>query len=309
MLQINSNSLRAVFSPLGARLMALYVDGVDMIIGNPFEFSPDTGDHYAGAVVGRYAGRITRARYELDGQTHVLTPNRDDFQLHGGPQGFATLPWQGAVKGQEALFHLVSPDGDQGFPGEVDVTAAYQVKANVLSLDVEATTTRPTAINLTNHAYWNLAGPQAAEDSALAHEMQINATRYAVFTPQLLATGELAPVAGTRYDFRKLRPVAEGYDNCFALDGRRGQLRQAVTVRDPRSGRRMEMWTTECAVQFYNGVYWDGTVPSKTGMLQRHQGIAIEAQNFPDAPNHRHFPSAILRPGQRYHQRIEWRFS
>src|SRR5450631_1720581 len=136
----------------------------------------------------------------------------------------------------------------------------------------------------------------------------MNAPRYLITDKNILPSGEIASVAGTKFDFRKLRAVREAYDHCFCLDGRRGQMKQALTMRDPKSGRRMEVWSTECAIQFYTAIHWNETLPGKGGPLHQHQAIAIEPQNVPDAPNHPNFPSSVLRPGNTYRNRIEWRF-
>ncbi len=309
MLELKSNGLRAVFSPLGARLMALEVDGVDVVFGNDFNFDPFKDDGSAGIVCGRVAGRISNAQYELDGVTYKLVPNRGTVQLHGGPHNFGNTQWSAAKKGSSIHFKTSSPDGDQGHPGAVEAIATYEVEGKTLSLEIVATTTKPTMLNVTNHAYWNLAGPDVGKDAAFALEAQINASHYLPLSPELLPTGEIAKVQGTKYDFRKLRKVGEEYDNCFCLDGRRGQLKQALTLRDPASGRRMEVWTTEIGVQFYTSIHWNNTVKGKHGNLQQHQAIAIEPQNYPDAPNHPNFPSAVVRPGQTYRNRIEWRFT
>ncbi len=308
MLELKSNGLRAVFSENGARLMALEVNGVDVVFGNEFNFDLAKADASAGAVVGRFAGRISKAEFQLDGEIHKLVANRDGFQLHGGPHNFGNQNWQYKKKGNEISFTFVSPDGDQGFPGLMRAIATYRLEGKVLSLEISATTTKPTVLNLTNHAYWNMMGPSAGKDAAFGQDMQMNASHYLPVTPQLLPTGEIAKVEGTRYDFRKLRKVGEEYDNCVLLDGKRGTLKQALTLRDPASGRRMEVWTTECAVQFYTAIHWDDTVAGKHGNMLNHQAIAIEPQNLPDAPNQSHFPSSVLRPGQTYHNRIEWRF-
>jgi aldose 1-epimerase len=304
MLELRNSRIHAIFSPMGARLQSLIVDGVDVVVGNALEFDLNTGDQSAGAVCGRFAGRIARAQFPLDGKIIKLVPNRGDYQLHGGPVNFCNSMWNADADDHSIWFSHKVPDGDQGYPGAVEATAIYKLNGNALSLKLEATTTKPTVINLTNHAYWNLAGT----GSALDHEMQINANSYLPLNDDLLPVGEIRKVEGSRWDFRKLRHVAEAYDNCFCLDGPRGDMKQALILRDPASGRRMEVWTTECAIQMYTAIHWNGTVPSKSGALQQHQAIAIEPQNYPDAPNHDNFPSAVLRPGETYRNEMEWRF-
>lgn len=309
MLTIKSPGLKATFAEYGARLVALEVDGVDVVFGTPWDSDHSKWDNSAGVTCGRHAGRISKGGYELDGEHVKLVNNRDGFQLHGGPMGFGSLDWDAKKKGSELHFSLTSPDGDQGFPGELKASAVYGLSGNTMWAELTATTTKPTVINLTNHAYWNLAGPTAGKDAAFPLEIQMNASRYLPVDKNLLPLGEIAPVKDTKYDFRKLRAVGQPYDDCFVLDGKRGELHQGLTMRDPKSGRRMEVWTTECAIQFYTALHWSDKLPGKKQTLQQHQAIAIEPQNVPDAPNNPNFPSSVLRPGRTYRNRIEWRFS
>ena len=304
MLELRNNRIHAIFDPVGARLQSLFIDGVDVVFGNALNFNVATGDQSAGAVCGRIAGRITKARFQLDGKIIVLVPNRGDYQLHGGPVNFCNSVWNVDADEHSIWFSHNVVDGDQGYPGAVEATAIYKLKDNVLSLELEATTTKPTVINLTNHAYWNMAGT----GSVLEQELQIPASHYLPLSEELLPTGEIRKVEGTRWDFRKLRTIAELYDNCFCLDAPRGDLKHGLTLRDPDSGRCMEVWTTECAIQMYTAIHWNGTVPSKDGFLQQGQALAIEPQNYPDAPNHENFPSAVVRPGEVYKNKMEWRF-
>ena len=310
MLELRNKHLHAVFAQNGARLISLYIDGVDVVFGNPVNLDLAVADGSAGAVVGRYAGRITKAQYELDGKIIKLVANRGDFQLHGGPVNFGNSNWTALTEGNSITFKIRSSDGDQGFPGVVDAQAIYSLEDHKLRLSLSAVTTKPTAINLTNHAYWNMAGAEkAGKDSLFEQELQINATRYLQLTDELLPTGEIRQVEGSRFDFRALREIREAYDQCYCLDGNRGEMKQGLILRDPHSGRRMEVWTTECAIQMYTAIHWDNTVPSNHGKMQQHQALAIEPQNFPDAPNHNNFPSAILRAGETYRNEMEWRFS
>jgi len=308
MLTIKSPGLKATFSTYGARLIALEVDGIDVVFGNSMKEEHDVWDNSAGVTCGRHAGRISGAEFTLDGEIHKLVPNRDGFQLHGGPKGFGSLIWDAKKKGSEIAFSLTSPDGDQGFPGELKASAVYGLKGRTLWAELTATTSKPTVINLTNHAYWNLVGPSAGKDSAFAQEVQMPASRYLITDKNLLPSGVMADVTGTEYDFRKLRAVKQPYDHCFVMDGKRGELKQVLTLRDPKSGRRMEVWSTECAIQFYTALHWNEKIPGKGQTLHQHQAIAIEPQNVPDAPNHENFPSSFLRPGRTYRNRIEWRF-
>jgi aldose 1-epimerase len=306
MLELRSDRLRATFTPLGARLVSLDFDGADMLAGGGTDEQLLAGDWTAGAVCGRHAGRISQARFTLDGQEHRLVPNMGEHQLHGGPDNFAVRRWEAEQSGNALRFKLHSPDGDQGFPGALDAAATYELDGDTLALSFEARTTKPTIINLTNHAYWNLSG--GARD-AFAHEMQIDANGFLPLNELLLPSGEIRQVEGTRWDFRRLRPVGEAYDNCWVLNGERGEMKRGLILRDPGSRRRMEVWTTECGMQMYTAIHWNDGMPGRTGPLAQHAAIAIEPQNFPDAPSHPNFPSGVLRPGEVYRHRSEWRFN
>jgi len=306
MLELRSESIRARFTTLGARLVALDFAGADVVMGGGDDGAFLAGDWTAGAVIGRMAGRIAGAHVTIDGTRHALAANHGQDQLHGGPDNFAIRHWDVQHTEDMLRFTLHSPDGDQGYPGAVEASATYTLSGETLALDLEARTTRPTVINLTNHAYWNLSG---GARGAFEHEMRILGAAYLPLDDALLPSGEIRGVAGTRWDFRQLRTVGGVYDNCWALDGVRGRLRHGLSLRDPVSGRSMEVWTTEAGMQMYTAEHWNPGFPGKTGPLRPYAAIAIEPQNFPDAPNHPGFPSAELRPGVAYRHRIEWRFS
>jgi aldose 1-epimerase len=306
MLELKSPDLRVTFSDLGARLVSVFMGGVDLLAGGGTDEQFLAGDWTAGAVCGRIAGRITGARFSLDGTEYRLVPNMGEHQLHGGPDNFAIRRWNAQQTDHSIRFDLHSPDGDQGYPGALDATATYTLNGAVLRLDLDARTTRPTVVNMTNHAYWNLSG---GERNAFAHEMKIEAASYLPLDDLLLPSGEIRGVEGLKQDFRELRKVGEFFDNCWVLDGRRGDMRLALTLRDPVSGRRMEVWTTEAGIQMYTAWHWNAAMPGRRGPLQQYAAIAIEPQNFPDAPTHPDFPSAVLRPGGIYRNSMEWRFS
>ena len=192
------------------------------------------------------------------------------------------------------------------YPGTLDASATYTLTGNILALDLEARTTKPTVVNLTNHAYWNLSG---GERNAFAHEMQIDAQSYLPLNDLLLPSGEIRNVEGLPQDFRTRKIVGQFFDNCWVLDGARGTLRHGLTLRDPVSGRQMNVWTTEAGMQMYTAFHWNEAMPGRNGPLKQYTAIAIEPQNFPDSPNHSNFPSAVLRPGEVYKNRMEWRFS
>jgi aldose 1-epimerase len=177
---------------------------------------------------------------------------------------------------------------------------------NTLSLDLEARTTKPTVINLTNHAYWNLSG---GERNAFDHEMMIDAETFLPLNDLLLPSGEIRKVDGLPQDFRTRKTVGHFFDNCWVLNGTRGELKHGLTLRDPVSGRQMDVWTTEAGMQMYTAWHWNEAMAGRNGPLKQSAAIAIEPQNFPDAPNHKNFPSAVLRPGETYRNRMEWRFS
>lgn len=306
MLELRTDQIHARFTTLGARLVALDFAGADVIMGGGSDADIMAGDWTTGAVAGRIAGRISNAKITIDSTEHALARNFGEHQLHGGPDNFSVRHWAAEAGDSSIRFSLHSPDGDQGYPGALDVTALYAVSGSTLSLDFEARTTKPTVVNLTNHAYWNMSG---GERGAFEHEMQIMGQRYLPLSSELLPSGELAQVAGTRWDFLQLRPVGGVYDNCWVLDGPRGGMKHGLTLKDPVSGRTMEVWTTEAGMQMYTAEHWDGVFPGKTGPLPQYGAIAIEPQNLPDAPSHPNFPSAMLRPGEVYRHRMEWRFS
>jgi len=291
------------------------------------DFAGYLGDtSYLGSLVGRYANRIAKGRFALDGKTYTLATNNGPNALHGGPTGFAKRVWSAKVvagKDGDALeLVYVSKDGEEGYPGTLTAKVVYSLRADgSLAIDYEATTDAPTIVNLTNHAYFNLAGE--GEGTILGHEMQIEADATTPVDATLIPTGEVRPVAGTSFDFRK--PVAigaridaadeqlrfgGGYDHNFVLRGKAGELRPAARVVEPKSGRVLEMLTTEPGVQFYTGNFLDGSVVGESGRpYVKRAGFCLEAQHFPDSPNQKTFPSVVLRPGQVYRQTTVYRFS
>jgi aldose 1-epimerase len=307
MLQLKSSTATASFHPSGARLSSFVVNGVETVFGNRIENEVLKGDPYSGAVCGRHAGRITNASFMLDGETFAVTPNMGVHQLHGGPDSFSTRTWDYICDANRISFMLESPHDDQGYPGQLSVKAVYALTDATLSLVITARTTKATVCNLTNHAYWNVAG----RGSILDQELMIPAQKYFPLNDLLLPLGRADDVAGTRMDFRKPRAIAEDYDNAFLLDGKRGEMKRAMTLRDPQSSRQLDVWTTEGVLQMYTAIHWngDGTALGPNEALQRSGAFAIEPQNVADAPNHQTFPSSILRPGEIYRNAMEWRFS
>jgi aldose 1-epimerase len=275
-----------------------------------------------GALLGRTANRIAGGRFTLDGQLYELARNEGSSTLHGGPVGFDKVFWQ--VADSEAarlvLVH-VSPDGDQGFPGKLSTRAAYRLDGDTVWLVLEAETTKPTPISLSAHPYFNLAGPESAD--VLDHEATINAAIFLPTDKAQIPTGELRPVDETPFDFRtpmrlgaRIRQpdpqllFGKGYDHYFILDrSREPTPRLAALVREPRSGRVLEVLTTQPGIQLYTGNNLNGTVAGRGGTYRQSAGFAFEPQGYPDAPNQPGFASTILRPGTKYRQVIGYRFT
>lgn len=279
----------------------------NVVLGRPTldDYRADNDPHF-GAVCGRYANRIAGARFTLDGIEHRLVANDGPNTLHGGPDGFDRREWEAERADDSLLLRLTSPDGDMGFPGELRVEVRYTLDEDALRIDYRAETDRPTVANLTNHTYWNLAGEGSG--SIEEHVLEVAASRFVRVGPGAIPTGELAPVDGTPLDFREPRRLGErlrdaheqlaltrGYDHSLVLDD---GAQPAARLHDPASGRVLEVTTTEPALHVYTGNHLDGTLAGTSGGLYRQgDGVALEAQHFPDSPNHPEFPSTVLRPG------------
>ncbi len=275
---------------------------------------------FFGATVGRYCNRIAGGQFSLEGKQYTLATNNGPNHLHGGVKGFDKVVWKAeTVQHEDAVgvrFTYTSRDGEEGYPGNLQATATYTInEKHEWKIEFTATTDQATPVNLTNHNYWNLAG--ATSGSILDHELMIAADQYLPVDETLIPTGELADVAGTPMDFREATKIGarieelggdpQGYDHCFVVRGERGQLRLAARVKDPGSGRMMEIHTTQPGVQFYTGNFLDGS--EANGGLKQHEAFCLETQHFPDSPNQPSFPSTILQPGQTYHQTTVHRFS
>lgn len=282
-----------------------------------------TKSPFFGATIGRYANRIAGGRFTLDGTTYQIPQNDGQNALHGGPEGFDKKVWTAEEiddgKRVGVRFGYVSADGEMGFPGELTTQVTYTVEGDALAISYEATTTKPTIVNLTNHAYFNLAG----EGSGTVYDqlLQLDAARYTPIDATSIPLGPLPQVAGTPFDFRRPKPIgrdirdgdqqilnAHGFDHNWVLDGR-GRKHRAAWAKDPASGRTLECWTDQPGVQFYSGNFLDGTIKGISGKVYR-QGDAftLETQHYPDSPNEPSYPSTVLRPGQTYRTRTVYRF-
>ncbi len=290
------------------------------------------GTPYFGATIGRVGNRIAKGTFTLGGKTYHLATNNGPHHLHGGNVGFDKVVWRAAVipakDGQAVKFTHRSPDGDEGYPGTLDVTVVYTLTdSNELHLDYTATTDKPTPLNLTNHSYFNLAGE--GNGLILDHVMMIAADSFTPTDDLLIPTGEIAPVKGTMMDFTTPTPLGAridkvpiappiGYDHNYVLrkaggGGRgpgTGALTLAARVFEPKSGRTMEVRTTEPAIQLYTGNFLDGTIRNRNGVpYQKHAAFCLETQHYPDSVNHPNFPSTIIEPGQAYKSTTIYAFS
>jgi aldose 1-epimerase len=275
-------------------------------------------DPFFGALIGRVANRIGNARFELEGKTYTIPANDGPNALHGGSRGFDKVLWQAEPDDASLKLTYLSPDGEMGFPGNLRAEVTYTLTDdNALRMDYRATTDAPTCVNLTNHAYFNLAG--AGNGDMLSHEIAIDADRYTPVNEKLIPTGALVAVEDTPFDLRRPTPIGRriseigmGYDHNFVLNhpgNQSGAATPAVTVHHPPSGRVLEVFTDQPGVQFYSGNFLDGSIQGLGGAYHRHGGFCLETQDFPNAPNHPHFPSIILRPGEEYRQFGVYRFS
>lgn len=311
----NGNGVRVRLAEYGAIIASIDVADsagrvADITLG--FDSLPEYehgNDPYFGAVIGRYANRIAKGRFVLDAVEYELAVNDGPNSLHGGARGFDKVLWTGAAaaSGAGVRFTYVSQDGEEGYPGTLSCSVVYALnEKNELSVEYTAETDKATPVNLTNHTYFNLGGHDAGE--ILGHELQIDADRYTPVGADLIPTGDVVDLTGSALDFRNLQPtgarideVPGGYDHNYALREPAGTMRPAASVRDPASGRTLQVRTTAPGVQLYTGNFLDGSVTGKGGVrYDRHNGFCLETQHFPDSPNQPAFPSSILRPGETY---------
>lgn len=321
---LDNGSMRVGLSEYGAIITSVLVpDGksgfVDLLLGSSTLAGLTARHPYMGSTVGRFANRIADARFALDGKQYVLAANNGKNSLHGGLKGFDRCLWK-AESGKDSgdacvRMSLCSQDGDQGFPGRLDVTAIFTLRAdNTLALRYEAVSDAATPVNITNHAYFNLRGE--GNGTILDHELELYASRYVAVGETLIpVAGDPLPVDGTAFDFRKRKAMGRdlssvgGYDHCYVIDGWDGtRVQKVASVTDPESGRTLEAYTDMPGVQFYSGNFISDVRGKRGSIYDKHSGFCLEAEYYPDSPNRPDFPSCILRPGKQYRHAIEYRF-
>ncbi|MEQ8303828.1 MAG: aldose epimerase family protein [Cyclobacteriaceae bacterium] len=326
----NKMGVEVTLTNFGGKVISLFVPDRegnfdDVVLGYDSVTQYVSGNPYFGALIGRYANRIANSEFGLDGENYQLAANNDKHALHGGPNGFHNVIWDAkefeGEQGNSLELSYVSEDGEEGYPGEVSVMVRYTLtESNELIIDYRASTSKSTPINLTHHSFFNLAGEGTGE--ILGHELRINAEYFTPVDEALIPTGELQPVAGTPFDFREVHTIGEriaeehqqlaygnGYDHNFVINKEGLLFSMAAFVREPASGRTMEVWTTEPGLQFYSGNFLDGSDVGKGGKRYGvRSAFCLEAQHFPNSPNEPIFPNTILRPGEEYRQKTLYRF-
>lgn len=299
----------------------------DVVLGfdNVDGYAAKENTSYFGATIGRYGNRLAHGKFTLNGHTYQVPTNDGPNSLHGGAIGFNRRIWQAkdvSTANAPALeLHYLSPDGEQGFPGNLNVTIRYTLgKGNDLRIDYSATTDKDTVLNLTNHSYFNLAGPGSG--TVLNHSLMLAADQFTPVDATLIPTGKLQSVAGTPFDFRKLTRIGEridqnneqlklgkGYDHNFVLNTGGSLSKVAARVEEPTTGRVLEVFTDQPGIQFYTGNFLNGQTKGIGGAYQFRSALCLETQHFPDSPNHPNFPSTELKPGQQFHSTTIYRFS
>jgi aldose 1-epimerase len=323
----NANGMMAKVTNYGAILTELQFSdknghAADVVLGFDNLESYLAGHPHFGATTGRVANRIAKGKFILDGKEYTLAVNNGSNALHGGLKGFDKVVWKAEPKKTSDAVGVqltyVSKDGEEGYPGNLTTVVTYTLNdQNELRIDYKATTDKATPVNLTNHSYFNLAGAESGD--ILGHELTLEADEYTPADDTLIPTGEIRSVKGTPLDFTKAATIGSriaqvadktgGYDHNFVLRSKGKKLALAARVFEPKSGRMMEMYTTEPGVQLYTANFLDGKLKGKGGVVYgKHQALCLEAQHFPDAVNHPEFPSIILRPGQTYTQTTVYKF-
>jgi aldose 1-epimerase len=324
----NSNGVEARIMTYGGTVVSIKVPDRngqfgDVVLGYDDLQGYLTNNPYLGAIAGRYANRIAKARFSLDGQQYFLPKNDGENTLHGGDLSFGKVVWLGqeasSKAGSGVTLRYLSKNGEEGFPGDMTITVMYTLTdKDELRIDYAASTDKATVVNLTNHCYFNLAG----KGDILGHELMINADKFTPVGPGLIPTGEIRSVKGTPMDFATPTAIGariddpydqlklgHGYDHNWVLNSGGGRLALAASVYEPRSGRVMEVYTTEPGLQFYTGNFLDGSIKGKNGdVYDRRDGFCLETQHFPDSPNEPRFPSTVLRPGHTYRSTTIFKF-
>ncbi len=325
----NANGMEVRLASYGARITSIKVPDrsgtfADVVLGfdtvDPYRTS--VKKPYLGVTLGRYAGRIAEGRFTLDGVEHVLAQNSGPNHNHGGITGFDKVVWDAKPIPKGVQFHYTSPDGEEGYPGTLDVTVTYTLTdLNELIIDYRATTDRATPVNLSNHSYFNFAGE--GSDTVLDHELMIDADAMLLIDKTSVPTGKIAPAADTPFDFREPKPVGRdidqpneqlangsGYDHTFVLNPENGGKKPAAILYDPVSGRKMQVFTDQPGLQLYTANFLDGSLIGKSGRpYLKRCALCLETQHFPDSPNQPQFPNTILRPGETYQTRTIYQFS
>ena len=326
----NKNGLELTVTNFGARIVELFTPDrngqyEDIVLGRDHidKYVRYTGERFLGSTIGRYGNRIAKGRFTLDGVDYTLPINNEPNSLHGGTKSFDMLVWDAEQTDPQTIqFTLVSPDGDQGYPGQLTVNMTYQLNDdNELVITHQAVTDKKTVLNLTHHSFFNLHG--AGNGTINDHILTINASNYTPVDSTLIPSGPIATVEGTPLDFRTPTAIGQradqdfeqlrfgrGYDHNWVLDRKTAKgLEQAAVVYEPVSGRVMEVWTTEPSMQFYGGNFFDGTDIGKGGKRYNFRAsLALETQHYPDSPNHPDFPSTELNPGEQYYHQCVYKF-
>jgi aldose 1-epimerase len=323
----NANGMEALVSNYGATIVSLLVADKngkkdDVVFGYDSIQGYYDGRAYFGCVAGRYANRIAKGQFQLDGKTYDLAKNNGPNSLHGGIKGFDKVVWTAKQDDGGLTLTYTSKDGEEGYPGNLTVTVRYVLKNdNSLQIEYSAVTDKATLVNVTNHSYFNLEGQ--GQGDILDHEILINADGFTPVDSTLIPTGEIRKVAGTPFDFTSPHKIGErindtsdlqvkyglGYDHNFTLNGETGKMKLAARVKAPISGRVMEVHTTEPGVQFYSGNFLNGSEKGKGSVYGYRSGFCLETQHFPDSPNKPSFPTTVLKPGEEYRSTTVFKFA
>ena len=325
---VNESGASVTLSTIGAGIVSIIVPDAsgkldDVVLGykDPCDYIYD--GPCAGKIPGRYANRIAKGKFQVDGVEYNLVINNGPNALHGGPTGFMNRNWKYEIDNNSVVFSYLSADGEEGYPGNLKVMAVYTwTESNNLTLDMFAETDKKTIINLTNHTYFNLNGESSG--TALNHTLKLNASKYLPTDSSLIPTGEMADVNSTPMDFTKSKVLGEdiqadfpalkfgkGYDNCWVIDDwEKDKVALAATLKGDKSGRVLEIYTSQPAVQVYTGNWLTGSCLGKSSTEYKdYDAVAIECQGMPDAPNHENFPSQYLSPGEIYKRTIIFKFN